>query len=71
MINNLITCSMVKLAGLHNFTNRLKDEQRGAATAEYALILALVVVALMAVLTDLQDALVTRINEIITELAPA
>ncbi len=41
---------------------------RGAATAEYALLLALVVVVLIGVLTELGAVLVQRIQEIVVEL---
>jgi Flp pilus assembly pilin Flp len=42
--------------------------QRGVATAEYALLLALVVVVLIGVLTELGAVLVQRIQEIILQL---
>jgi Flp pilus assembly pilin Flp len=41
---------------------------RGAATAEYALLLALVVVVLIGVLTELGAVLVQRIQEIVVQL---
>lgn len=42
--------------------------QRGAATAEYALLLALVVIVLIGVLTELGAVLVQRIQEIVVQL---
>ena len=47
---------------------RILRGQRGAATAEYALILALVVVVLIGALTSLGDELTTRLNEIVAQL---
>jgi len=41
---------------------------RGAATAEYALLLALVVIVLIGVLTELGAVLVQRIQEIVVQL---
>lgn len=46
----------------------LRDDERGAATAEYALILAVVVVALIAVLGNLQHALSARIGDIVEQI---
>lgn len=46
----------------------LRDGERGAATAEYALILAVVVVALIAALNGLQDALSVRIKDIVEQI---
>ena len=43
-------------------------KERGAATAEYALILALVVVVLIGTLTTLGDALTDKLSEIVTDL---
>lgn len=40
----------------------------GATTAEYALILALVVIALMGTLGELRDALAGKLQEVIQEL---
>jgi pilus assembly protein Flp/PilA len=45
--------------------------QRGAATAEYALLLALVVIVLIGVLTELGAVLVERIQEIVVQLGGA
>jgi len=47
---------------------RILKQQRGAATAEYALILALVVVALMATLGELQGALTSSLEDIIDSI---
>ncbi len=44
------------------------QHSRGAATAEYALLLALVVVVLIGVLTELGAVLVQRIQEIVVQL---
>lgn len=41
---------------------------RAATTAEYALILALVVIALMGTLGQLRDALASKLQEVIQEL---
>lgn len=46
----------------------LREGERGAATAEYALILAVVVVALIAALGGLQNALSDRINDIVGQI---
>lgn len=43
-------------------------DERGATVAEYALVLVLVAVALIAVLTDLRSALEQKINLIITQI---
>jgi len=48
--------------------NWLSARTRGAATAEYALLLALVVVVLIGVLTELGAVLVERIQEIVVQL---
>jgi len=50
------------------FSNWLATKVRGAATAEYALLLALVVVVLIGVLTELGAVLVQRIQEIVVQL---
>ena len=47
---------------------RRMREERGAATAEYALILALVVVVLIGTLTTLGDALTDKLGDIIAGL---
>jgi Flp pilus assembly pilin Flp len=44
---------------------------RGAATAEYALLLALVVIVLIGILTELGAVLVQRIQEIVVQLGGA
>lgn len=46
-------------------------EQRGAASAEYALLLALVVIVLITALTDLGDVIRTRLSEISSALEEA
>jgi len=46
----------------------LRGRLRGAATAEYALLLALVVIVLIGVLTELGAVLVQRIQEIVMQL---
>jgi Flp pilus assembly pilin Flp len=53
---------------LNVFRNWLTTKVRGAATAEYALLLALVVVVLIGVLTELGAVLVQRIQEIVVQL---
>ncbi len=50
------------------YLRNLLEGERGAATAEYALILALVVVALITVLTNLGGALTDRLQDIIAEI---
>lgn len=52
---------------LKTVTPKLR-RRRGAATAEYALLLALVVVVLIGALTELGAVLVQRIQEIILQL---
>lgn len=47
---------------------RFRAGERGAAAAEYALVLALVVIALVAALTALGGTLKAKINEIIAGL---
>jgi Flp pilus assembly pilin Flp len=42
--------------------------RRGATTAEYALILALIVIALMGTLGELRNALAGKLQEVIQEL---
>jgi len=42
--------------------------ERGAATAEYALILALVAIALIASLTSLEGALSDQLSDIVSEI---
>lgn len=56
------------LALLQAVKTWLGQRCRGAATAEYALLLALVVIVLMGVLTELGAVLVQRIQEIVVEL---
>ena len=55
---------------LRGWLDGLRGE-RGAASAEYALLLALVVIVLIGVLTDLGDVLRTRLEDIIGELEGA
>ncbi|MBC7338289.1 MAG: hypothetical protein H5U04_00240 [Firmicutes bacterium] len=60
------------------FTNRIRRIARriavhlspcsGATTAEYALILALIVIALMGTLGELRDAVAGKLQEVIQEL---
>lgn len=57
----------VYLAGT-DALDSLREGERGAATAEYALILAVVVVALIAVLGNLQVALSDRIGDIVEQI---
>jgi Flp pilus assembly pilin Flp len=49
----------------------LRSRARGAATAEYALLLTLVVVVLIGVLTELGAVLVQRVQEIVMQLGGA
>ena len=44
------------------------SSNRGATTAEYALILALIVIALMGTLGELRDAVAGKLQEVINEL---
>lgn len=56
------------IAWINMSRNWLSARVRGAATAEYALLLALVVVVLIGVLTELGAVLVQRIQEIVVQL---
>ena len=47
---------------------RLLHSERGAATAEYALLLALVVIILIGTLSDLGTALQAKLNDIIRDI---
>lgn len=49
----------------------LLADRRGATTAEYALLLTLVAVALIGVLTDLRNVLIQKIQQIINSLGGA
>lgn len=53
---------------LRTMLRRLLASRKGVATAEYALLLALVVVVLIGVLTELGAVLVQRIQEIVAQL---
>jgi Flp pilus assembly pilin Flp len=55
---------------LVSWFRRFRSE-RGAATAEYALLLALIVIVLIGVLTELGAVLVERIQEIVLQLGGA
>ncbi len=49
----------------------IRRASRGAATAEYALILALVAIALIASLTSLESALSEQLTEIVNQIQGA
>lgn len=50
---------------------RILGGERGATTAEYALLLALVVIVLIGALTELGDVLQARLEDITSELQDA
>lgn len=54
-----------------NWFGRFFRDERGATIAEYAILLAVVVVALIVVLGQLTDALEEKLLEIITEIGNA
>lgn len=56
------------LARAMNWKSSFLGEEKGAATAEYALLLALVVVALIGTLTELGGALSEKLGDIIAEI---
>ncbi len=56
------------ICGVYLHVRNLVQGERGAATAEYALILALVVVVLIGVLSNLGGALTDRLQDIITDI---
>jgi len=56
------------MAWAYHLLQKIKRQQQGAATAEYALILALVVIALIGTLGSLRDELIAQIDDIISEL---
>jgi pilus assembly protein Flp/PilA len=56
---------------LHKLFAKYLRNERGAATAEYALLLALVVIILIGTLSTLGGELNLRLNEIITNLQNA
>ena len=56
---------------LHKIFAKFVLNEKGAATAEYALLLALVVIILIGTLSTLGGELNTRLNEIITNLQNA
>ncbi|MFO7941154.1 MAG: Flp family type IVb pilin [Bacillota bacterium] len=53
---------------LYRLMADIDRRRRGAATAEYALILALVAIALIGSLTSLREALDSQITEIVNDL---
>lgn len=57
-----------RMFGVYLYVRNLVQGERGAATAEYALILALVVVVLIGVLSNLGGALTDRLQDIITDI---
>ncbi len=67
-MDKLSAISMRGAAWLFHLLPRIKRQQKGAATAEYALILALVVVALIGVLSTLSEELIAQINDIVDQL---
>ncbi len=56
---------------IYNLANQYLTNEKGAATAEYALLLALVVIILIGTLTTLGGELNLRLNEIIHDLQNA
>ncbi len=57
-----------RMFGVYLYFRNLVQGERGAATAEYALILALVVVVLIGVLSNLGGALTDRLQDIIADI---
>lgn len=57
-------------AGLRRWC-RLLENERGATTAEYALLLALIVIVLIGALTELGDVLKERLGDITNQLQTA